>query len=197
MMKKNFFVILVVLLFMGCFTVLGFGQKESESNTDSAGNSSKADVTYPPKGWVTDIREAYRIAQKENKMIFVDFTGSDWCVWCKRLDAEVFSESEFKEYAEKNLVLLFVDSPSGIELSSEQIRHNQLLAQILGVKGYPTIWLFGSDLSPLLSTGYQRGGAAEYIRHLEEDRPSISKEQSDDFKASFKKAIEDNLGKLE
>ena len=27
-------------------------------------------------------------AKAENKLIFMDFTGSDWCIWCQRLDQE-------------------------------------------------------------------------------------------------------------
>ncbi|MCX8155667.1 MAG: thioredoxin family protein, partial [Verrucomicrobiae bacterium] len=49
--------------------------------------------------WVTDFNAALNQAKKENKLLFINFTGSDWCGWCKKLDAEVFSTPEFKEFA--------------------------------------------------------------------------------------------------
>ena len=157
----------------------------------------KSDNAYPPAGWVTDIREAYRLAQNGDKKILVDFTGSDWCVWCKKLSSEVFNTPEFQAYAEENLVMLFLDFPQGLTLPEEQVQHNQIIAQLLGVRGYPTIWLLGSDLSPLLSTGYREGGAEEYIRHLENDRPDISPEDSENFRLGFTEAIEVNIGPLD
>lgn len=156
--------------------------------------SDKKDANYPPKAWVTDIHEAYNIAQNENKNILINFTGSDWCVWCHRLSDEVFSTTKFKKYADENLVLLFLDFPNKRELSSKQQLHNQLVAQMLGIKGYPSVWLLDKDLSPLLVTGYKDGGAENYVSHLKEDRISISEEESKEFRVAFKKTIEDNLG---
>ncbi len=46
-------------------------------------------------------------------MVLLDFTGSDWCPWCIRLDKEIFSTSEFKDYAKENLVLVELDFPQG------------------------------------------------------------------------------------
>lgn len=60
-------------------------------------------------GWTDNLEAAKAQAKKENKKILLDFTGSDWCGWCKKLDAEVFSKAEFKEYADKHLVLVEVD----------------------------------------------------------------------------------------
>src|SRR5262245_5687193 len=50
-------------------------------------------------GWLDDFEKAKAQAKAENKKILLDFTGSDWCGWCKKLDAEVFSQSEFRDYA--------------------------------------------------------------------------------------------------
>ena len=40
--------------------------------------------------WHTDIKEAMGLAKKEDKPLFLFFTGSDWCGWCIRLQKEVF-----------------------------------------------------------------------------------------------------------
>lgn len=123
---------------------------------------------YPPTGWETDFQRALDRASAENKYIMVDFTGSDWCGWCKRLDREVFSKSAFKDFAKDNLVLLFIDSPSGIKLSDAQVAQNDKLGSFFQVQGYPTIVLLRPDSTPALLTGYREGGAEAYVRHLKE-----------------------------
>ena len=38
-------------------------------------------------------------ATAEGKDILMDFTGSDWCGWCIRLNDEVFRHRQFADYA--------------------------------------------------------------------------------------------------
>ena len=63
-------------------------------------------------GWDDDYEKAVAQAKAEKKMVLLDFTGSDWCGWCIKLDKEVFSQPEFKDYAKENLVLVEVDFPN-------------------------------------------------------------------------------------
>ena len=35
--------------------------------------------------WLTDLAKAQEKAKSEKKMVFVDFTGSDWCPPCQAL----------------------------------------------------------------------------------------------------------------
>jgi len=152
---------------------------------------------YPPKGWTNSITDAIAQAEKENKMLFLDFTGSDWCVWCKKLTAEVFSTKEFQDWSEKNLVKVFIDSPQDKSLVDEKTQmQNQILQQVFGVQGFPTIWLLSSDLKPLLRTGYKEGGAHEYIRHLSEDRMDFPPEAVNEFPKEFRKIVEEYIGPI-
>ncbi len=57
-------------------------------------------------GWMTDFEAAKVKAKAENKPMLLDFTGSDWCGWCIKLDKEVFGEAAFKDYAVAELVLV-------------------------------------------------------------------------------------------
>jgi protein disulfide-isomerase len=41
--------------------------------------------------WYTSIQEVHELSLKNKKPIFAFFTGSDWCGWCKRLQANVFA----------------------------------------------------------------------------------------------------------
>src|SRR6478609_8211905 len=45
------------------------------------------------------------------KLVLLNFTGSDWCGYCKHMQAEIFSKPQFQDYAAKNLVLVELDFP--------------------------------------------------------------------------------------
>jgi|GEM_PF-811281 thioredoxin-related protein len=117
--------------------------------------------------WTDDFEEAKAQAKAENKFLLLDFTGSDWCGWCKRLDAEVFEKSDFKNYAKDNLVLVKLDFPRGFSLKKKTAEQNDKLAKEFGITGYPSIILLDPDGKKLTKTGYQDGGAEAYVQHLE------------------------------
>ena len=117
--------------------------------------------------WTDDFEEAKAQAKAENKFLLLDFTGSDWCGWCKRLDAEVFEKSDFKNYAKNNLVLVKLDFPHGFSLKKKIAEQNAKLAKEFGITGYPSILLLDPEGKKLTKTGYKDGGAEAYVKHLE------------------------------
>lgn len=119
------------------------------------------------QNWETDFETALEKAKAENKVMLVNFTGSDWCGWCKRLQREVFMEDTFKTYAAQNLVLVELDFPKHKQLSESQQRKNRELANKYGIRGFPTILLMDQEERLLLQTGYKSGGPEVYIQHLE------------------------------
>lgn len=119
------------------------------------------------EGWLTDLDAAKAKAAKENKYILVDFTGSDWCGWCIKLDNEVFSKPEYKTWAEKNLVQVSLDFPRKKAQSADLKAKNNALAQQYGVTGFPTILILSPKGELVQKTGYQKGGPAAYVSHLE------------------------------
>ena len=106
-------------------------------------------------GWLTNFKEAQEQAKSSKKLVLVDFTGSDWCGWCIKLDKEVFSTPEFQEYASKNLVLMEADFPRRKDLPSEVKAQNERLAQDLGIQGFPTLVVFDSEGKKLAEFGYE------------------------------------------
>jgi uncharacterized protein YyaL (SSP411 family) len=118
--------------------------------------------------WLTSVPEATAEARKENKLILLDFTGSDWCGWCKKLDAETFSKSEFADYAQKNLVLVQVDFPAQKPQSAELKAANQALQEKYGVHGYPTLVVLNADGKIVWQhEGYLAGGPGTMIAKLD------------------------------
>lgn len=129
------------------------------------GGALAADAAGP--NWVTDLPKAQAQAKAENKMVMLDFTGSDWCGWCIKLNKEVFSQPEFIEYAKKNLVLVEVDFPRKKKLSAAQQSANKALAAKYKIEGYPTIIVLNRDGKKIGELGYQRGGPKAFIASLE------------------------------
>jgi protein disulfide-isomerase len=119
--------------------------------------------------WYTSMEKAKEAARKDNKAILVNFTGSDWCGWCIRLDKEVFTKAAFKDYAEKNLVLLKLDFPKYKSIPADQERANWQLKNKYKIQGFPTILLVDHNEQVLLRTGYKRGGPESYVAHLKEN----------------------------
>ena len=96
--------------------------------------------------------------------------GGQHCVFCKKLDKEVFSKPEFKEYASKNLVLLELDFPRMKKMPPETVAQNERLAMKYGIQGFPTVVVFDSDGKPLGALGYEQGGPQVFIARLEKLR---------------------------
>lgn len=121
--------------------------------------------------WITSFEEAKARAQKENKDILINFTGSEWCTWCIRLSQEVFSQPGFTEYATKNYILVEADFPMSPTGQPEAIDpQHQELADTYEFQGFPTIMLFDKQGRPFAQSGYQPGGSQAYNAHLEEFR---------------------------
>jgi thioredoxin-related protein len=133
------------------------------TETPSSSISAKA-------GWLTDYPQAQKEAQAKHKLLVMDFTGSDWCGWCIMLDKEVFSKPEFKEYANKNLVLLELDFPRTKQMPPETAKQNEQLLLKYGIQGFPTVVVFDSSGKPLGALGYQQGGPQAFIAQLEKLR---------------------------
>jgi len=120
--------------------------------------------------WGTDYKKAQEEAKSGKKLLLVDFTGSDWCGWCIKLNREVFSKPEFKDYATKNLVLLEVDFPRAKVLPDPVKRQNQELANEYQIQGFPTIVVLDGEGHKVGELGYMEGGAPAFIAELEKFR---------------------------
>lgn len=116
--------------------------------------------------WHIDFEAAKAKAKEEQKPMLLDFTGSDWCGWCIKLDKEVFSQDIFKSYADSSLVLVELDFPRKNEQSEATKAQNQKLKEKYKIRGYPTIVILSAEGELIEKTGYQRGGAEVYVEHI-------------------------------
>jgi len=139
--------------------------KKEEPPVKTADTSSSA-----KPGWLTSYEQAQKEALTGNKLLLMDFTGSDWCGWCIMLDREVFSKPEFKEYASKNLVLLELDFPRMKKMPPEIVQQNQRLAMQYQIMSFPTVVVLNGSGQVVGALGYEKGGPSVFIARLEKIR---------------------------
>ena len=123
------------------------------------------------EGWSSDFAASKKEAAESKKDLLIDFTGSDWCGWCIKLNKEVFSQDPFKAGVKDKFVLVELDYPQDkSKLSAETIKQNEELSKAYSVQGFPTILLTDADGKPFAATGYEAGGPEAYVKHLDELR---------------------------
>ncbi|MBQ7721797.1 MAG: thioredoxin family protein [Kiritimatiellae bacterium] len=98
------------------------------------------DVKGARKGvWTQDFDAALSAAKAESAPLLINFTGSDWCGWCKLMDRKVFSTKQWKEWAPGHIFLAFIDFPqNGKLVPKKYVARNDKLAKEYGIRGYPT-----------------------------------------------------------
>lgn len=123
-----------------------------------------------PKGWIEDFEAAKQQAAKEGKFILMDFSGSDWCGWCRRMDEEVFSQNKFIKEVSKRYVLVMIDSPSDKSILSKlALTQNAGLKAKYGIRGFPSVVIVDSAGEVVKRhSGYREGGPKGYLKYLEE-----------------------------
>ena len=119
-------------------------------------------------GWTTDYKAALEQAKADDRRVFLFFTGSDWCGWCKRLNREILSTSEFNKFADDKLVLVELDFPRSKAQTAAVKAQNAELAQRFKIRGYPTVIVLDSSGKKVGQLGYQRGVTAPFIEAIGE-----------------------------
>jgi protein disulfide-isomerase len=101
----------------------------------------------------------------------LDFTGSDWCVWCIKFDNDVLSKPAFAAYAKTNLLMVMLDFPQAKKQSEALKKTNQELQGKFKVDGFPTYVALNSDGKEIgRQVGYLDGGPEAFIAELEKFR---------------------------
>ena len=146
----------------------------------SSAFAAKPDINGARLGvWTQDYDAAVALAKTNNLPLMLNFTGSDWCGWCKLMDRQVFSTKEWEEWAKDNIVLAFIDFPQKKSLVPEKyVARNRDLSKKYGVRGYPTYVVVDPESGKTIGTlGASRDAAPEkFIAELESlllQRPGV------------------------
>ena len=163
-MKKKIISILLGVLAFGAVFQMQAAEPAAAEQTAEAAVIAKV----KQGDWLENYAEALAAAKQLKRPVLIDFTGSDWCGWCIRLDREVFSQKAFIKYAKRDLVLLKLDFPQRKKLSEALQKQNRELAKKFGIRGFPTIVIVNSEGNEIARTGYRPGGDKKYVKHLKD-----------------------------
>lgn len=122
--------------------------------------------------WGTDFEDAKKKAEKEHKLILLNFSGSDWCGPCIKLHNEIFENSAFKTFADSSLVLVNADFPrlKKNQLSKDQQKKNDKLADKYNPQGsFPFTVLLNAEGKVIKSwDGFPDKTAGQFTGQLKE-----------------------------
>ena len=119
--------------------------------------------------WTEDYAQALDKAKAEKKNLLLNFTGSDWCHFCKVLDKDVFASPAFAAWAQSHVVLVRVDFPRAVAQSDATKKQNLALrTKYLTSLAYPTVVMLAADEHELgRKVGYIPGSGPEaYVEFL-------------------------------
>jgi thiol:disulfide interchange protein len=136
-----------------------------------ASNAAPAPAAQARPGnvtWTTDYNAALDQAKSDHKHTLLFFTGSDWCGWCKKLNREILTTSDFNQYAQDKLELVELDYPRQKPQSDALRSQNRMLESRYNITGFPTVVVLDSSGKAVARLGYQEGGPGPFIARLQQ-----------------------------
>jgi len=188
-MHKAFFLIFTAILIF-CFSM-------------DAGSQTKGREKVAPAmekiHWYS-FEDAYQLNKKKPKKIFID-VFTDWCGWCRKMDAETFTNPAIGEYMMDHFYCVKLNAErkdtliiDGVTFTNpnptgKRSTHQLAVELLKGNMTYPS-YVFLNEKSQWLTvvTGYQVAKDFEPILHyFGED--AYEKTPWEDFRASFEGII--------
>lgn len=184
-MKRNLFTGLVLIAAI-LFTLPG----KAQTPQTSSANSEKIK-------WM-DIEEAAKLNQKKPKKIFVD-TYTDWCGWCKKMDASTFINPVIVKYMNDNFCAVKFNAERKDTVTfngknyintnpSGQKSSHQLAMELLGGRmSYPSFVFLDENLGKItIVPGYRKAPEFEAILHYIGEN-AYKNQSFEEFNATFQR----------
>ena len=135
------------IFLLGVLTLQACKPQSSNTGTDQSQTSSNSN-TSGQAVWFDNFNEAQAQAIKENRPILVNFTDSDTCGLCGKLNANIFSTPIFTDWAASHVILLEIDFSAKNQLPQEYIEQHMAMARSLKVNTYPVVWVLSITHEP-------------------------------------------------
>lgn len=151
-MNKSLFSLIFLVSIV--FVSFGFNLFNSPKNVDT------------PIKWYS-LEEAVALQKKKPKKIFIDMY-TDWCGWCKRMDATTFTDPTVANYLNENFYcvkfnaeqknpVLFQGRTFNFVVSGSRGYHELAAALLDGKLGYPSFVYLNEKLERItISPGYKQ-----------------------------------------
>jgi len=123
-------------------------------------------------GWEIDFENAKKQAEKEHKLVLLNFSGSDWCIPCIQFKKEILQSKEFLDFAENNLVLVNADFPrlNKNQLAKDIQKKNEKLADKYDPEGIFPLTILLNNEGKILKKweGFPRVDPASFNAQIKE-----------------------------
>lgn len=149
------------------------------------------------------LKEAMELTKKNPKKLFIDMY-TDWCGWCKKMDAETFNNPAIAKYLTENFYLVKFDAETRdtivfkdkqyVNKSTGNRPPHELAIELLGGKmSYPTVVYLDENLNPLSAVpGYMTPTDIEPVLiFFSRDIYKVS--PFNEFKDNFNKTFKDTM----
>lgn len=167
-------------------------------------NLAFVEADTPGVKWLRRLDDANRIATAEKKDLLINFTGTEWCGWCKILDREVLGKKEFAPVAD-DFVLVDLDFPNDREQLADLHDSYEIWKTHYLIHAFPTIVLADSGGKPYAYTGYEKGLTPEsflaelrrhqLVRQKRDENLAAAKDSSGALRAQRLHAAIEAVGK--
>ena len=179
-------ILLILLVFVLLITTNGCTKKQP---TTLANENKEIE-------WMT-ITEAEKAAKKKPKKIMID-VYTDWCGWCKRMDASTFKNPVVAGYVNKNYyaVKLNAERADSILFRGKNYRlkgnANELAVELLGGRmSYPTIVLLDEQQELIQALpGFQDAAKFDMVLNYYGQDSHKKNVSFADFAASYKSPLQ-------
>jgi protein disulfide-isomerase len=125
------------------------------------------DNTPSTLAWYTDYSKALDASKKSNKPIVLFFTGSDWCTWCNKMEAEILSQPDFVSAVGNKYIFVKLDFPMKTKLDPRIEAQNNALMDKYKVDGFPVLIVIDNQEKYITKANYQQGGAKNFATLLQ------------------------------
>jgi thiol:disulfide interchange protein DsbD len=110
--RKMLLILVIIVLSVLILVAVTNFQKNNQKQQSQTSNS---EINIH---WNTDMDAAFKLAEKSNKLVFVDFYA-DWCGYCKQLDEDTFVNQNVKQKFAQSYVLVKINVDQNPELASK------------------------------------------------------------------------------
>lgn len=149
--------------------------------------------------WLS-FEEAIKLNEKNPKKIFID-VYTDWCGWCKKMDAATFSHPEIVKYLNERFYSVKLDAEMKETIivggqtfknpnpDQKRSTHEIAIALLNGKMGYPTVVFLDEKINMITPVpGYQTPEAFEPILYFIATGAYVD-QSFDNFQQAFKGKI--------
>ncbi len=127
--------------------------------------------TFGQPIWMKDFEQAKKVSHEKNTYILINFSGSDWCGPCIKMERQIFENPEFQAYAAEYLVLVNADFPrlKKNQLDKAQVGLNEKLAEQYNKSGIFPLTLVVDEEGKVLKRweGYPGTDSHAFIAELQ------------------------------